>query len=52
MSHSLLQHLYSGIFDAHKEYDIVIVIFIIIVHAGIVSLNASFEKNEYGVFRI
>ena len=43
MSHHLLHHLYNGIFDAKKEYDIALVVFIIIVHACIISLRSSFN---------
>ena len=43
MSHHLLHHLYNGIYDAKKEYDVALVVFIIVVHACIISLRSSFN---------
>lgn len=43
MKHTLLNHLYSGIFEAKKQYDVLLVGTTIIIHAGLCSINTSFN---------
>jgi len=43
MSHTLSHHLYHGIFEAKKEYDVLLVGTTIIIHAGVCSIQTSFN---------
>ena len=43
MSHSLQKHLRAGIYEAKKEYDVLLIVIVIIIHAGICAVYSSFN---------